>query len=162
MTVEPEEESDDASEEDLRNDASDRDAVVSSSVVSKTVNPEVARWMVESVMTEVVKRGTGRKAKLTDYTVFGKTGTAQKRDPKTGIYSNRLHVSSFVGGAPAANPRAMVLVMVDEPTTNGEHFGGDIAAPPAREILHQALIQLGVPAEQKPAKTAKIEVIPYR
>ena len=110
--------------------------------------------MAEEVMTEVVKRGTGRKAKLSDYTVFGKTGTAQKRDPATGLYSNQLHVSSFVGGAPAANPRVLVLVMVDEPATAGEHFGGDIAAPPAREILQKALTQLGVPPEQKPDKTA--------
>ena len=113
-------------------------------------------------MTEVIKRGTGKKARLDDYTVFGKTGTAQKRDPLTGTYSNRRHVSSFVGGAPAANPRVLVLVMVDEPATGGEHFGGDIAAPPAREILHKALIQLGVPPEQKPAKTAKVEALQLR
>ncbi len=134
----------------------------SSAVVSETVPPEIARWMVESVMTEVVKRGTGKKARLEDYTVFGKTGTAQKRDPLTGQYSNRLHVSSFVGGAPAANPRVLVLVLVDEPATSGEHFGGDIAAPPAREIMHKALIQLGVPPEQKAAKTAKMELLPWR
>ena len=134
----------------------------SSAVVSETVPPDVARWMVESVMTEVVKRGTGKKARLSDYTVFGKTGTAQKRDPLTGEYSNRLHVSSFVGGAPAANPQVLVLVLVDEPATSGEHFGGDIAAPPAREIMHKALIQLGVPPEQKPAKTAKMEMLPWR
>lgn len=140
----------------------DTDAVTSSSVVSETVSPDVARWLIESVMTEVVKRGTGRKAKLPDYTVFGKTGTAQKRDPRTGKYSNRLHVSSFVGGAPAANPRLLVLVMVDEPSSGGEHFGGDIAAPPAREILNHALIQLGVPPEQKPAKTARVETVPLR
>ncbi len=125
-----------------------------STIVSETVRPEIARWMVEEVMTDVVKRGTGRKAKLSDYTVFGKTGTAQKRDPATGLYSNQLHVSSFVGGAPASNPRVLVLVMVDEPATTGEHFGGDIAAPPAREILQKALTQLGVPPEKTPEKTA--------
>ncbi|MFM9960587.1 MAG: peptidoglycan D,D-transpeptidase FtsI family protein [Planctomycetaceae bacterium] len=136
------------------NDAGDEsnadDLPLAAPVVSKTISADVSRWLVESVMTEVVKRGTGKKARLDDYTVFGKTGTAQKRDPLTGKYSNRLHVSSFVGGAPAANPRVMVCVMVDEPTGSGEHFGGDIAAPPAREIIHQSLVQLGVAPEQKP------------
>lgn len=132
----------------------DVDSPLAAPVVSATISADVSRWLVENVMTEVIKRGTGKKARLDDYTVFGKTGTAQKRDPQTGKYSNRLHVSSFVGGAPAANPRVLVLVMVDEPASGGEHFGGDIAAPPAREIIHKSLQQLGVAPEQKPHKTA--------
>ncbi len=132
----------------------DAESPLSAPVVSATISADVSRWLVENVMTEVIKRGTGKKARLDDYTVFGKTGTAQKRDPQTGKYSNRLHVSSFVGGAPAANPRVLVLVMVDEPASGGEHFGGDIAAPPAREIIHKSLRQLGVASEQKPHKTA--------
>ncbi len=132
----------------------DTEQSLTAPVVSATVSSEVARWLVESPMTEAIKRGTGKKARLDDYTVFGKTGTAQKRDPQTGKYSNRLHVSSFVGGAPAANPRVLVLVMVDEPASGGEHFGGDIAAPPAREIIHKTLRQLDVAPEQKPQKTA--------
>ncbi len=130
------------------------DSPLAAPVVSTTISGDVCHWLVESVMTEVIKRGTGKKARLDDYTVFGKTGTAQKRDPQTGKYSNRLHVSSFVGGAPAANPRVLVLVMVDEPASGGEHFGGDIAAPPAREIIHKSLRQLGVAPEQQPQKTA--------
>lgn len=135
----------------------DPDSSFASPVVSATIGADASRWLVENVMTEVIKRGTGKKARLDDYTVFGKTGTAQKRDPQTGKYSNRLHVSSFVGGAPAANPRVLVLVMVDEPASGGEHFGGDIAAPPAREIIHKSLRQLGVSPEQKPHKTAGTE-----
>ena len=50
----------------------------------------------------------------------------------------------------------MVCVMVDEPTGSGEHFGGDIAAPPAREIIHKSLVQLGVAPEQKPQKSASL------
>ena len=137
--------------------ANDTDSPLAAPVVSTTISADVARWLVQTPMTEVIKRGTGKKARLDDYTVFGKTGTAQKRDPQTGKYSNRLHVSSFVGGAPAANPRVLVLVMVDEPSSGGEHFGGDIAAPPAREIIHKSLQQLGVAPEQKPHKTAGID-----
>ncbi len=137
----------------------DADSPLASPIVSATIESDVCRWLVQSVMTEVVKRGTGKKARLDDYTVFGKTGTAQKRDPKTGLYSKHLHVSSFVGGAPAANPRIIVLVMVDEPSSGGQHFGGDIAAPPAREIIHKALRQLGVPPEQKPPRTTRRETL---
>ena len=76
--------------------------------------------------------------------MFGKTGTAQKPDPQTGGYSNQLHVSSFVCGAAAEDPRVLVLVTVDEPTSGRDHFGGTIAAPAAGEILERTLGQLRV------------------
>ena len=67
-------------------------------------------------MRDVVLRGTGTRANLTGYSVFGKTGTAQKLDPATGTYSADKYVSSFLCGAPAAAPRVLVLVVVDEPS----------------------------------------------
>ncbi len=111
-------------------------------IVSDTIDPEIADWIVRVPMTEVVNRGTGKKAKSPDYSVFGKTGTAQKPDPETGGYSSQLHVSSFICGAPSENPRALVLVVVDEPSVGKTHYGGTIAAPAAAEILKQALNQL--------------------
>ena len=98
-------------------------------------------------MTEVVRRGTGQRAQIAGYTVFGKTGTAQKLDPETGGYSATKYVGSFLCGAPAADPRVLVLVVVDEPTTNGSHYGGTVAAPAAAEILRQTLIHLRVAAD---------------
>ena len=86
----------------------------------------------------------GQHAQLAGYTVFGKTGTAQKLDPETGTYSETKYVGSFLCGAPAADPRVLVLVVVDEPTTNGSHYGGTVAAPAAAEILRQTLIHLRV------------------
>ena len=79
-------------------------------------------------MTEVVRRGTGKKSQLDGYTVFGKTGTAQKPDPETGRYSSKRHVSSFVCGAPSQDPRVLVLVVVDEPSVGKTHNGGTVAA----------------------------------
>ena len=99
-------------------------------------------------MTEVVRRGTGTHAQLAGYTVFGKTGTAQKLDPVTGSYSQTKYVGSFLCGAPAANPRVLVLVVVDEPTTNGMHYGGTVAAPAAAAILRQTLGHLHVPPDE--------------
>jgi cell division protein FtsI/penicillin-binding protein 2 len=108
-------------------------------VVAPTVSADVARWVVETPLVEVVRRGTGRKAALSDQTVFGKSGTAQKLDLSTGGYSDREHVSSFVCGAPAERPRLLVLVSIDAPTLGGSDFGGTVAAPPAADILRAAL-----------------------
>ncbi len=117
-------------------------AVPDSVIVTYTVDAEIARWIVQGPMTEVVSRGTGTRAKSKDYTVFGKTGTAQKPDPLTGKYSSQLHVSSFICGAPAEDPQALVLVVVDEPSVGSTHYGGTIAAPAAAEILKKTLEQL--------------------
>jgi cell division protein FtsI/penicillin-binding protein 2 len=109
-------------------------------VAVQVISPDVARWLVETPLRQVVVRGTGRKADLPGIAVFGKSGTAQKPDPATGRPSNSLHVSSFVCGAPADNPRVLVLVTVDEPTRGGpDHYGGTVAAPAAAEILRQVL-----------------------
>lgn len=121
-------------------------------VVSRTVPADVAGWIVREAMTDVVKRGTGKRAKLDDYQVFGKTGTAQKIDPATGRYSATRHVSSFIGGAPANDPKVLVLVVVDEPSVGGTHYGGTIAAPSAARIIEQSLMHLRVPAEARTAK----------
>ncbi len=92
--------------------------------------------------------GPGTHAQLAGYTVFGKTGTAQKLDPETGSYSQTKYVGSFLCGAPAANPRVLVLVVVDEPATNGSHYGGTVAAPAAAAILRQTLGHLHVPPDE--------------
>lgn len=110
-----------------------------SQLESAIIDPEIADWIVRQPMTQVVERGTGKVARVPDLSVFGKTGTAQKVDPTTGRYSNRTHVCSFVCGAPSHNPRAVVLVMVDEPTASGAHYGGTVAAPTAKAILLDAL-----------------------
>ncbi len=120
------------------------DVRLPSSVVSRATDRATARWLVEQPMTEVVRRGTGTRAKLAGYTVFGKTGTAQKLDPETRTYSQTKYVGSFLCGAPAGDPRVLVLVVVDEPTTNGSHYGGTVAAPAAAEILRQTLVHLHI------------------
>ncbi|HYI36962.1 MAG TPA: penicillin-binding transpeptidase domain-containing protein, partial [Thermoleophilaceae bacterium] len=73
----------------------------------------------------------------------GKTGTAQKPDPENGGYSEFKFFSSFIGFAPAENPRLMVAVMVDEPT-NG-YYGGEVAAPAFEKIVSFALPYLKIP-----------------
>lgn len=122
-------------------------------IVTKAIDEEIADWIVNEPLTQVVRRGTGIKARLPGYTVFGKTGTAKKWDPKIGAYSETKNVASFIGGAPAHHPRVLVLVVVDEPK-QARGFGGVIAAPPASRILQRTLTHLRVPPDQD-SKTAQ-------
>ena len=94
------------------------------SVESVVVRQEIADWVVRHPMKGVVERGTAKSARIRDMSIFGKTGTAQKPDPETGGYSDSKHICSFICGAPAENPQLLVLVMVDEPTASGSHYGG--------------------------------------
>lgn len=106
------------------------------------IDSEITDWIVRHPMKGVVERGTGKSARLDGISIFGKTGTAQKVDPDSGGYSNTRHVCSFVCGAPAENPQVLVLVMVDEPSADGLHYGGTVAAPAAARLLQFALNRL--------------------
>ncbi|MCA9053095.1 MAG: penicillin-binding protein 2 [Planctomycetaceae bacterium] len=116
-------------------------------VVAPIVSAETAAWLVEGPMREVVTRGTGKAAQIPGYSVFGKTGTAQVVDVQTGNYSHNRHICSFLCGAPAATPRVLVLVVVEEPQGPGVQYGGTVAAPPARDILELSLTRLQVPPD---------------
>ncbi|HEV3303340.1 MAG TPA: penicillin-binding protein 2 [Planctomycetaceae bacterium] len=128
---------------------------LATNVVSKATDHHTARWLVDGPMRDVVLRGTGTRANLPGYSVFGKTGTAQKLDAAIGTYSADKYVSSFLCGAPAENPRVVVLVVVDEPSTGGSHYGGTVAAPAAAEILRQTLAHLRVPRDESVSETER-------
>lgn len=103
---------------------------------------------VRSMMELVVQPGgTATKAQVPGYRVAGKTGTAHKLEG--GQYANK-YVASFVGLAPASDPRLIVAVMVDEPS-NGVYYGGDVAAPAFSRIMAGSLRTLGV-AQDAPLK----------
>jgi len=93
-------------------------------------------------LESVTLAGTARKAQLDGYSAAGKTGTAQKIDPKTKAYSKTKFVGSFVGFAPVNNPQVVIIVVIDEPA--GAYHGGDVAAPVFREIAEQILPGMGV------------------
>ena len=97
---------------------------------------------LRTMMEGVTLRGTAKKAQLEGYTAAGKTGTAQKIDPKTHAYSATKFVGSFVGFAPVSNPAVVIIVVIDEPL--GSYHGGDVAAPVFREIAEQILPELNV------------------
>jgi len=87
--------------------------------------------------------GTAPRARVAGYRVGGKTGTAHKLEG--GVYA-RKYISSFVGIAPISDPRLVIAVMVDEPSTGG-HYGGDVAGPAFSNIAAGALRSLGIPPD---------------
>ena len=106
-------------------------------VLSKTVSAQMMAMLRDVVDAE---GGTGAAAAVPGYTVAGKTGTAAK--PVPGGYSTTKYVASFVGIVPAKDPRLVVLVSVDEPSST--IWGGVVAAPAFAEIAGQSLAQLEI------------------
>ena len=98
------------------------------------------------MMEQVVIAGTGKSAKVPGYRVAGKTGTAQKIG-EDGRYSHTQHVASFIGFAPAEDPRIAAIVVVDDP--KGAYYGGEIAAPAFARVVGAALERLRVPPAEE-------------
>jgi cell division protein FtsI (penicillin-binding protein 3) len=108
----------------------------------KRVISSLTAAQMKQMMEGVVLRGTGKKAILNGYSSAGKTGTAQKVDPATGLYSHRRHIASFAGFAPINNPAITVLVILDTP--QGPQDGGAVAAPVFSRVTQQILGYLNV------------------
>jgi cell division protein FtsI/penicillin-binding protein 2 len=104
------------------------------------IKPAVAHWIVRKALAGVVNEGTGDKAAMENVQVWGKTGTANIALPGGG-YDTSNYVASFVGGAPADDPKVVVMVSIRKPNRHlGKGYsGGRVAAPVAGEILKQAL-----------------------
>ncbi|UFJ41919.1 stage V sporulation protein D [Brevibacillus humidisoli] len=113
---------------------------VEPTLVRQVIKPETSE-KVRYALESVVARGTGRNAFIDGYRVGGKTGTAQK--VKDGKYSQGEYIVSFIGFAPADDPKILVYVAIDNPKATA--FGGLIAAPIVRNILESSLPYLEVP-----------------
>jgi cell division protein FtsI (penicillin-binding protein 3) len=104
---------------------------------------QTAREVRAMLEMAVQAGGTAPKAQIPGYRVAGKTGTAHKLEG--GQYANK-YVSSFVGFAPASDPRLIVAVMIDEPG-GAKHYGGDVAGPVFAGVMSGALRTLGIPPD---------------
>ena len=109
--------------------------------VGYIVKPEVAQWIVSEAMTRVVNEGTGKRARLEKWQVFGKSGTAQIAKSDERGYSDSDYVASFIAGAPAEDPAVMVLVSVRKPNKSlGKGYeGGVVASPVSGAIIEKTL-----------------------
>jgi len=110
-------------------------------VVRRTISAATSAATV-AVMRQVVERGTGKACKLDYWTSFGKTGTAQI--PGRGGYVEGAYAGSFVGGAPASDPRVVCVIMTYWPERSKGYYGSKVAAPFVKQVLHKTLVYLDV------------------
>jgi cell division protein FtsI (penicillin-binding protein 3) len=110
----------------------------------QVISSRTARQMREMLESVVSPQGTASQAQVAGYRVGGKTGTAQKLF--NGHYSNSRYVGSFVGIAPMSNPRFIIAVMVDDPSS-AVHTGGGVAAPTFAALAASALRAANVPPD---------------
>lgn len=128
-------------------------------VIRQAVSPATAATLT-GILTRVVSEGTGKLASIEGYDVAGKTGTAQKLDPVTRRYSKSLGVLSFAGFAPAAEPRFVMLVLLDEPQT--VRWGSEAAAPIFAQVGAQILRHLNLAPRDRPPLPIVRELSPGR
>lgn len=113
-------------------------------VVSKAAAKEAV-----VAMKSVVTKGTADKAALENYTVAGKTGTAEK--PVAGFYTKEKYYASFIGFFPADNPELLIAVSVDEPLKRSGYYGAQVAAPVFKRIAERAANFLNIKPDLTPA-----------
>ena len=96
--------------------------------------------LMKELLESVVSEGSGKNAKIEGFRIGGKTATSEKLPRRSGKY-----ISSFIGFAPANDPKVIGLIMIDEPV--GTYYGGTIAAPVMKEIFENILPYLGIKQE---------------
>lgn len=119
--------------------------------IRRVLKPDTAKVM-RYILHKTVEEGTGLKARIHDYNVAGKTGTAKILGDNG--YVKSYH-SSFIGMAPAENPKILVMVLIDKP--QNDYYASEVAAPVFREIMEKALWVMNVP----PSPGAKGEAVAY-
>ncbi|ADL07708.1 stage V sporulation protein D [Thermosediminibacter oceani] len=118
-------------------------------VVRQVISEETAAEM-KKLLESVVENGTGGRAKIEGYRVAGKTGTAEK-------YADGKYVASFVGFAPADDPKFVALVVIDEPST-GIYYGGQIAAPVFQKVMADVLKYKGIKPQLQEEQKETVKV----
>ena len=114
--------------------------------VRRVLSEKTARTLVGIMKTVITEGGTGVNAALEGYSVCGKTGTAQKIGEK-GIYADGKYISSFIGFVPAKRPKAVILVVIDEPKK--QHYGSIVAAPVFKKIAHKTIGYMNLQPKSK-------------
>ncbi len=112
---------------------------------SRRVVSEGTAQIVTQMLAYAVQYGTGENARIPGYQVAGKTGTARKPFVDRSGYSHR-YVASFIGFLPASNPRVVIAVMIDEPSTV---YGGIASAPLFQRVARYAIERLGIAAASR-------------
>lgn len=121
-------------------------------VVRQVISEQTADQMC-AMLENTVANGTGQNAYIKGYRVAGKTGTSEKIPRGNGKY-----ISSFIAFAPANDPKVACLVVLDEPS-NGQYYGGAIAAPVVAKILEDTLRYMGLEPQYTEEEKQTLEVV---
>lgn len=119
----------------------------------RVIKASTAKKVRELMVSVTEPGGTGTAGAVDGFDVGAKTGTARKL--VNGRYVDNKHVATFIGFAPAKNPRVIVAVTIDEPTANG-YYGGVVTGPPFKKIMGGSLNILGV-SPTKPLTAAAVK-----
>lgn len=119
----------------------------------RVIKASTAKKVRELMVSVTEPGGTGTAGAVDGFDVGAKTGTARKL--VNGRYVDYKHVATFIGFAPAKNPRVIVAVTIDEPTANG-YYGGVVVGPPFKKIMGGSLNILGV-SPTKPLTAAAVK-----
>lgn len=119
----------------------------------RVIKASTAREVRDLMVSVTEPGGTGTAGAVDGFDVGAKTGTARKL--VNGRYVDNKHVATFIGFAPAKNPRVIVAVTIDEPTANG-YYGGVVTGPPFKKIMGGSLNILGV-SPTKPLTAAAVK-----
>ncbi|MDI6640782.1 MAG: penicillin-binding protein 2 [Elusimicrobiota bacterium] len=122
-------------------------------VIRQLLTKEVIEEL-RNMLSKVVEYGTGKLSKVDGYKVCGKTGTAQKIDPRTRKYSQDKYIASFCGFLPAENAQLSILVLLDEPQTN--YWASDVACPVFARIAKEAINYLNITKRENQYEITKI------
>lgn len=120
--------------------------------IGTAISAETANSVL-SMMESVVAEGTGKNAQVAGFRVGGKTGTSED-----GVNTNK-YVTSFVGVAPISDPQVAILVTLYNPTGEGGHQGGAVAAPVAGQVLKEVLPYLELKEDNEKTKENTTVVI---
>ncbi len=112
------------------------------------IDPAIARSVARMLETVTSAAGTGKRARVANYRIAGKTGTSHKASASG--YAAARYVSSFVGFGPASNPRLVCVVVINDPTGE-EYYGGLVAAPLFSDVMTGAMRILNIPPDDYPA-----------
>jgi len=113
-------------------------------MVRQVISPATARLMVEALETVPTPEGTAPEAAMANYTVAGKTGTAQKAGPDG--YMPGKYFASFIGFFPADNPQLCISIVMDQPKEG--YYGGQVCGPIFRGIAERCASYLNIPPDK--------------
>lgn len=119
----------------------------------RVIKASTAKKVRELMVSVTEPGGTGTAGAVDGFDVGAKTGTARKF--VNGRYADNKHIATFIGFAPAKNPRVIVAVTIDEPTAHG-YYGGVVAGPPFKKIMGGSLNILGI-SPTKPLTAAAVK-----